>query len=119
MESGDASNEEAPPCDPKRKDLMQKEWSKAISMLVAMETEDSLRRGVIMVITRIGLPCADLLYHKTKNIILLLCTPMVLIYNHELGIINSSEFFHTKNSGRRVMYSLVSFLSEVWWEVTT
>ena len=93
MESGDASNEEAPPCDPKRKDLTQKEWSKAISMLVAMETEDSLRRYAIMVIThKIGLACADLLYHKTKNIILLLCTPMVLIYNHELGIINASEF---------------------------
>ena len=25
MESGDASDEETPPCDPKRKDLMQKE----------------------------------------------------------------------------------------------
>ena len=52
MESGDASNKEAPPCDPKRKDLMQKEQSKAISMLVAMETKDSLRGGAIMVITK-------------------------------------------------------------------
>ena len=52
MESGDASDKEAPPCDPKRKDLMQKEQSKAISMLVAMETEDSLRRGAIMVVTQ-------------------------------------------------------------------
>ena len=52
MESGDASNEEAPPCDPKRKDLTQKEWSKVISMLVAMETKDGLRRGAIMVITK-------------------------------------------------------------------
>ena len=52
MESGDASDEEAPPCDPKRKDLMQKVWSKAISMLVAMETKDSLRRGAIMVVTK-------------------------------------------------------------------
>ena len=70
---------------------MQKEQSKAISMLVAMETEDSLRRGAIMVIAKkIGLAHADLLYHKTNNIILLLSTPMVLIYHHELGIINSS-----------------------------
>ena len=38
MESGDASNEEGP-CDPKRKDLMPKEWLKVISMLFAMETE--------------------------------------------------------------------------------
>ena len=70
MESGDASDKEAPPCDPKRKDLMQKEQSKVISMVVAMEVEDGLRRGAIIVITkRIGLACADLLYHKTKNII--------------------------------------------------
>ena len=57
-------------------------------MLVAMETEDGLRRGAIMVVTKNCLgTCRDLLYHKSKNIILLLCTPSVLIYNHELGII--------------------------------
>ena len=49
-----------PPCDHKRKDLMQKEQSKVISMLVAIETKDGLRRGAIMVICqRIGLPCAE------------------------------------------------------------
>ena len=52
IESGDASNEEAPPCNPKRKDLTQKEWLNVISMRVAMETEDSLKRGAIMVITK-------------------------------------------------------------------
>ena len=31
---------------------MQKEQLKAISMLVATETEDSLRRGAIMVVTK-------------------------------------------------------------------
>ena len=31
---------------------MQKEQSKVISVLVAMETEDSLRRGAIMVIAK-------------------------------------------------------------------
>ena len=31
---------------------MQKESSKAISMLVAMETEDGLRRGAIIIITK-------------------------------------------------------------------
>ena len=105
METGDASNEEAPPWDPKRKDLMQKERLKVISMLVAMETEDSLRRGVIMVITK------KLAWHmQRKNM-------------HELGIINSSEFSTLKNSGRGVMYSPVSFLArcsvrlphEVFW----
>ena len=42
MESGDASNEEAPPCDPKSNNLMQKEQSKAISMIVDMETKDGV-----------------------------------------------------------------------------
>ena len=51
-ESGDASDKDAPPCDPKRKDLTQKEQLKVISMLVAMETKDSLRRGGIMVVTK-------------------------------------------------------------------
>ena len=31
---------------------MQKEQSKVISVLVAMETEDGLRRGTIMVVTK-------------------------------------------------------------------
>ena len=97
MESGDASDEEAPPCDPKRKDLMQTEWLKVISMLFAMEAEDGLRRGAIMVVTnKIGLACAE-----QKSM-------------HELGVIDSSEFFCTKrNSGRWVMYSIVSYFSEV------
>ena len=80
MESGDASDEEAPPCDPKSNNLMQKEWSKAISMVVDMETKDGLKRCANMVITKkIQLACADLLYYKSKNILLLLCTPMVFI----------------------------------------
>ena len=46
-----------------------------------------------MVITqKIGLACADLLYHKTKN------TPTALIYNSELGVINSSEFLLHKET---------------------
>ena len=61
MESGDASNEEAPPSDPKRKDLMQKEWLKANSMQAAMETKDSLRRGVIMVVAK------KLAWHKQSK----------------------------------------------------
>ena len=63
MESGDASDEEAPPCDPKSNNLMQKEKSKEISMLVDMETKDSLKRHAVMVVAKkIGLACADLLY---------------------------------------------------------
>ena len=67
-------------------------------MLVNMETKDGLKRCAIMVVAlkrcaimvvakQIGLGCADLLYYKTKYILFLLCTPMVLIYNSELGII--------------------------------
>ena len=68
-------------------------------MLVDMETEDSLKRCAIMVVTKkIGLAHADLLYYKTKNILFLLCTPMVLIYNSELGIIICSEFFLCKET---------------------
>ena len=52
MESGDASDEEASPCDPKSNNQMQKEWSKAISMLVDMETEDGLERCAVMVVAK-------------------------------------------------------------------
>ena len=62
-----------------------------------METKDGLKRHAIMVIVKkIGLAHADLLYHKTKNILFLLCTPMVLIYNSELGVIICSEFISCK-----------------------
>ena len=111
MESGDASDEEASPCDPKSNNQMQKKRLKVISMLVDMETEDSLKRHAVMVVTKkIGLTRADLLYYsyKTKNILFLLCTSMVLVYNSELGIIISSEFFLERNSRRSVIYSLVS-----------
>ena len=97
MESGDASDEEASPCDPISNNQTQKEQSKAISMLVDMETKDGLKRCAVMVVAKkIDLAHADLLYYKTKNIHFLLCTSMVLIYNSELGIIISSEFFHGK-----------------------
>ena len=52
MESGDASDEEAPPCDPKSNNLTKKEQSKAISMVVDMETEDGLKRCAIMVVAK-------------------------------------------------------------------
>ena len=123
MKSGDASNEKAPPCDPQSNNLMQKERSKVISMLVDMETEDSLKRRAIMVIAKkIGLARADLLYYKTKTILFLLCTPMVLIYYSELGTIICSEFFHTKKLWTKcyVLPSIfIEFFSEVWREVTT
>ena len=47
---------------------------------------------------KIGLAHADLLYYKTKNILFLSCTPMVLIYNSEVGVIICSEFFSCKET---------------------
>ena len=77
-------------------------------MVVDMETKDSLKRRAVMVIAKkIGLACADLLYYRTNNIHFLLCTSMVLIYNSELGIIISSEFFHGKKL-RKKRYLLPS-----------
>ena len=77
-------------------------------MVVDMETEDGLKRHAIMVVAKqIWLACADLLYYKHKNILLLLCMPVVLIYNSDLGLIISSEFFAQRNSRRSVIYSLV------------
>ena len=72
MESGDASDEEAPPCDPKSNNPMQKELSKGISMVVDIETKDSLKRRAVMVIAKKHrLAHADLLNYKHKNILLL------------------------------------------------
>ena len=69
MDSGDASDEEASPCDPISNNQTQKEQSKAISMLVDMETKDGLKRCAVMVVAKkIDLAHADLLYYKTKNI---------------------------------------------------
>ena len=94
------------PCDPKSNNQTQKEQSKAISMLVDMETEDGLKRHAVMVIAqKIGLARADLLYYKTKNILFLLCTSMVLVYNSELGIIISSEFFSQKETPEEVLFT--------------
>ena len=76
MESGDASDEEAP-CDPKSNNQTKKERSKVISMVVDMETEDRLKRRAIMVVAKkICLAHVNLLYYKDKNILLLLCTPI-------------------------------------------
>ena len=92
MESGDASNEEAPPCDPKSNNLTQKEWSKVISMLVDMETEHGLKRRAVMVVAK-KLAWHVQTYFTIKLKIFFFCgTPMVLIYNSELGIIISSDF---------------------------
>ena len=88
---------------PNSNNLTKEEWLKVISMVVDMETKDSLKRCAIMVIAKnIQLARADLLYYKHKNILLLLCTPVVLIYNSELGLIISSEFFCAKKLRKKL-----------------
>ena len=75
-------------------------------MLVDMETEDGLKRRAVMVVAeKIGLPRADLLYYKSKNFLLLLCTPVVLIYNSEMGVIISSEFFSRKETLEEALFT--------------
>ena len=105
MESGDASDKEASPCDPKSNNQMQKEQSKAISMLVDTETEDGLKRCDVMVVAKKILAHTDLLYYRTNKIHFLLCTSMVLIYSSELGIIISSEFFSRKETLEEALFA--------------
>ena len=74
-------------------------------MVVDMETKGGFKRRAIMVIAiKIWLAHANLLYYKSKNILFLLCTPMVLIYNSELGIIISSEFFSRKETPEEALF---------------
>ena len=72
MESGGASDEEASPCDPKSNNQTQKERSKAISMLVDMETEDGLKRRAVMVIAK-KLAWHMQTYSTIELIILIFC----------------------------------------------
>ena len=74
-------------------------------MVVDMETEDGLERHAVIVLTKkIDLACADLLYYGTNNIHFLLCTSMVLIYNSELSVIISSEFFLCKETLEEALF---------------
>ena len=75
-------------------------------MVVDMETEDGLKRRVVMVVAKkIDLACADLLYYRTNNIHFLLCTSIVLIYNSGLGVIISSEFFLRKETPEEALFT--------------
>ena len=62
-ESGDSFIEEVPPSNPNRKELMRKEQLVAVSMLVAMRTEDGLRRGPSWLLPK------NLVWHAAQSII--------------------------------------------------
>ena len=48
MELGDASDEEGPAINPRKKDLTKSEQLEVISMLVMKANEDHLQRGAVM-----------------------------------------------------------------------
>ena len=52
-----------PVVNPNRKELMRKEWLAVVSILVTMKTDDGLRRGAIMFITK------NLAWHAAQSII--------------------------------------------------
>ena len=52
MEFGDASNEEAPPPNPKKREMLKPAWLQMISMLQAMDTDDGLKQGLITTIAK-------------------------------------------------------------------
>ena len=52
MESEDASGEEAPHCNPPKTDLTNNQRLEEISMLLMTPTEDCLKRGSVMAITK-------------------------------------------------------------------
>ena len=97
---------------------MRKKQLVVVSMLVAMKTDDGLRRDAITFITKKFGVAHCTVYHlweRAKSM-------------HELGTINSLEFILSKEHSRRgVMYPnefvqesvkhMWFFLSEVWWEV--
>ena len=86
---------EAPPSDPKSNNQTKKERSKAISMVVDMETEGGLKRRAVMVVAKKNwLAHAKLLYYKIK--IFFFC--YVLLLNRELGLSISSGFFSRKKT---------------------
>ena len=105
MEATGASNEEAPPCDPKSNNQTKKERSKAISMVVDMETEDGLKRRAVMVVAKKSwLARGNLLYYIKIKIFFFY---YVLLLNRELGLSISSGFFSRK---KIVIYSPSIFI---------
>ena len=79
MESGDASDEEAPPCDPKSNNLTKKSGQKRFPWLLAWKPKMASKDMLSWSLPRkIQLAHADLLYNICTNILLLLCTPVGL-----------------------------------------
>ena len=86
MESEDASDEEASHCNPPKTDLTNNQYLEAISMLLVMATEDHLKRGSIMAVSkRFNMACS--MIHRLWK-----CAECM----HDMGIINSPKLLSWK-----------------------
>ena len=83
MEFGDASNKEAPPPPPKNRDLLKTARMQIVSMLQGMESDGSLKQGLVTAITkRFGM--ARCTAHRLWKWVAHTCPT---------GIVNSPEFY--------------------------
>ena len=90
MVFGDASNEEAPPPPPKNRDLSKTVQMQIVSMLQGMESDSSLKRGLVTAIAKsFGVACCTV--HRLWK---------WMACMHATGIINSLESIPRKNSRR-------------------
>ena len=89
MEFGDASDEEAPPAHPNKKDLTRSLRMQIVSMLQGMENDGSLPRGSVTAIAkRFGVACCTVhsLWKRAAR-------------THATGLINSPDF----NSRKKIL----------------
>ena len=97
-----------PPCDPKSNNLMQKSGQKRFPSLLTWKPKMSSKDMPSWPSPK-KLAWHMQTYSTIKlKIIFLLCTPMILIYNSELGMVISSDFSTQRNSRRSIIYSLVT-----------
>ena len=86
MEFGDASDEEASCHDPNKMDLLNNQHLEAISMLLMNTTEDRLKRGSVMAITKRFDVAYSTIHRLWKQAECM----------HAMGIINSAELYSQK-----------------------
>ena len=102
MESQDASDEEVPPTNMRKKDLSKSEQLEAIPMLVMMATENHLKRVAVMDIANMFNVACSTIYRLWGH----------MEHTHVTGIINSPKLVSWKiNSGRAPKY-LTEFIQE-------
>ena len=94
MELGDASDEEAPPPCPRKREMSKYSWLQMISMLQSMQCYDGLWRGSITIITkRVDVACSTV-YQLWEQV----------AHTHATGDIISLEINSWKKYGRHAIY---------------